>query len=102
MNEANGDESAPRPFNLQSSSKKQTLDQLRNFNHNNKGHEQIHVSDVDNKVLGNVSFRNNGNQRDSVLYQVSGQNSKSSNMHAPAPAFSGVFNKSPELNLSAK
>lgn len=45
MNDPNVEESAPRPFNLQSSSKKHNIDQIRNYNYNNKGHEQ-HASNV--------------------------------------------------------
>ena len=102
VNDPNVDGSAPRPFNLQSSNKKQNVDQLRTYNYNNKVHDQQGPAEgMDGKNVRMPSYQTSGNMRDNVKFHGANHNGKPQNLHVPTPAFSGVF-KSPELNLSAK
>ena len=97
------DTSAPRPFNLQSSSKKEPLDLARQFNCQNK-ENQHKLASYDEQSRPQRMLQMNGHRRDSSVntnFQPNQSNSKGTTVHAPTPAFSAAF-KSPELDLSAK
>lgn len=93
------DTSAPRPFNLQSSNKKEPLDFSRQANCQNKENQHKLGSYDEQSRPRMLSI--NAHRRDSSNYQPAQSNSKGTTIHAPTPAFSAAF-KSPELDLSAK
>lgn len=98
--EHRADTSAPRPFNLQSSSKKQPMELIRQFNCQNK-ENQHKTAAYDDQSRPQKMMQLGSHRRGSSSHFPNQSNSKGTTVHAPTPAFSAAF-KSPELDLSAK